>query len=263
MSTSAGANLCSDRPSMPDSRESRVALVVGAGIGGLAAGVALQQAGWRVRIFERAANLRELGFALLLAPNAVVSLERLGLAERVIAEGSEMTAGEIHGAAGRLLRRFDMARIRHLLPQPALVVLRPALHGALLDAFGPENLSLDSEVRGFSVPGRKPVVMLANGQRVEGDVLVGADGVGSVIRRVLNPDEPPPRPSGLWAIRGVAHDVEPHIAGLAGAQYFGRGTEAGLARAGRNVVCGVLVHLVSGKPARRLTGCPSDRPAMR
>jgi 2-polyprenyl-6-methoxyphenol hydroxylase-like FAD-dependent oxidoreductase len=251
MSTSAERGLSSDRPSMPDSRESRVALVVGAGIGGLAAGVSLQQAGWRVRIFERATNPRELGFALLLAPNAVVSLERLGLAERVIAEGSEMTAGEIHGAAGRLLRRFDMARIRHLLPQPALLVLRPALHGVLLDAFGPQNLSLDSEVCGFSVRGRKPFVMLANGQRVEGDVLVGADGVGSVIRRVFNPDEPPPRHSGLWAIRGVAPRRGAAHCGVGWGAVL-RAWHGGGFGAGRSER-GVLVHLASGEPARRLT----------
>ncbi len=126
---------------------SRLALIVGAGIGGLAAGVALQRAGWPVRIFERSAHLRELGFALLLALNAVVSLEQLGLAERVIAQGSEMTAGEIHGSGGRLLRRFDLARIRQVLPQPAVMVLRPALHSVLLDAVGLSNLSLGSEVR--------------------------------------------------------------------------------------------------------------------
>ncbi len=49
----------------------RTALIAGAGIGGLSAGIALQRAGWQVRVFERAASVRELGFGLLLAPNAI------------------------------------------------------------------------------------------------------------------------------------------------------------------------------------------------
>jgi 2-polyprenyl-6-methoxyphenol hydroxylase-like FAD-dependent oxidoreductase len=221
---------------MSSESKPRTALIVGAGIGGLAAGVALQRAGWRVRVFERAAHARELGFALLLAPNALVSLEHLGLVDRVIAAGSEMTGGEICGTGGRVLRRFDLTSLRELLPQPALVVLRPALHGVLLDAFGPQHVSLDSEATGVSFDGPTPALRLTNGHAVEGDVVIGADGVASVIRRVLHPGEPPPRRSGLWAVRGVAHAVERHVPGLAGAQYFGRGAEGGIARAARDAV---------------------------
>jgi 2-polyprenyl-6-methoxyphenol hydroxylase-like FAD-dependent oxidoreductase len=67
-------------------------------------------------------------------------------------------------------------------------------------------------------------------------VLIGADGVASLIRRQLHPDEGPPRPSGLFAIRGVARDVVQHLGNASGAQYFGRGFEAGVARAGEREV---------------------------
>jgi 2-polyprenyl-6-methoxyphenol hydroxylase-like FAD-dependent oxidoreductase len=235
---------------MSSESKPRTALIVGAGIGGLAAGVALQRAGWRVRVFERAAHARELGFALLLAPNALVSLEHLGLVDRVIAAGSEMTGGEICGTGGRVLRRFDLTSLRELLPQPALVVLRPALHGVLLDAFGPQHVSLDSEATGVSFDGPTPALRLTNGHAVEGDVVIGADGVASVIRRVLHPGEPPPRRSGLGAVRGVAHAVERHIPGLAGAQYFGRGAEGGIARAARDAV-----YWYVSVPARHVGDC--------
>jgi 2-polyprenyl-6-methoxyphenol hydroxylase-like FAD-dependent oxidoreductase len=221
---------------MSSESQARTALIVGAGIGGLAAGIALQRAGWRVRVFERAAHARELGFALLLAPNALASLEHLGVADRVIAAGCEMTGGEICGTGGRVLRRFDLTSLRELLPQPALVVLRPALHGVLLDVFGSQDVSVDSEATGVSFEGLTPTLRLTNGRAVGGTVVIGADGVDSVIRRVLHPGEPPPRRSGLWAVRGVAHGVERHISGLAGAQYFGRGTEGGIARAGPEAV---------------------------
>lgn len=62
------------------------AVIDGAGIGGLAAGHALQRTGWQVRILERAASPRELGFAIALAPNAMVALRELELADTVAAD---------------------------------------------------------------------------------------------------------------------------------------------------------------------------------
>ena len=75
----------------------RTALIVGAGIGGLAAGIALRRVGWHTRIFERAAAPRELGFALNLAPNAVAALRALGVAERVEAEAHRTQASSCDG----------------------------------------------------------------------------------------------------------------------------------------------------------------------
>jgi 2-polyprenyl-6-methoxyphenol hydroxylase-like FAD-dependent oxidoreductase len=231
----------------------RTALIVGAGIGGLAAGVALQRAGWSVRIFERAAHARELGFALLLAPNAVASLRRLGVAESVIAGGSIMDAGEIRARAGRLLRRFDVNHILHLLAHPPVVVLRPVMHGVLLDAVGQQNLVLSSEARGFAIENGKAVLQL-EGRNASGDVLIGADGVGSVIRRILHSDEPPPRPSGLWAVRGVAYEAEVDMGDVTGAQYLGRGTEGGIARASQSATYWYL-----SVPALRLRAVDDPR----
>src|SRR5436190_10104146 len=106
----------------------RTAIVVGAGIGGLAAAVALQRRGWRVRVFERAASPRELGFALLLAPNAMHALGALGLADAARRGGSVTTSGEMRRPDGTVLRRFDTAAARALLGEDAVCILRPVLH---------------------------------------------------------------------------------------------------------------------------------------
>src|SRR4051794_40696896 len=106
------------------------ALIVGAGIGGLAAGVALRRAGWDIRIFESAPTPRAIGFALGLAPNAMAALRELGVADVVIAEGCTPAAGEIRRLDGRVMRRF-VARPDHRpagdVPQ---LILRPVLHKA-------------------------------------------------------------------------------------------------------------------------------------
>ena len=211
-------------------------LIVGAGIGGLATAVALQRAGWSVRVIERSRSPGELGFALLLAPNATYALRQLGVADAVIDGGHVATSGEMCRANGEVLRRFDLARVRELLPEPTVTVLRQVLHGTLLSAVGDGALMLDSEVVGFSSTAEGVSVTLADGRRVAGRALIGADGVGSVVRRQLHPREGPPRRSGLFGLRGVAHGVAHHLGPSSGAQYFGRGIEGGLGKANATTV---------------------------
>jgi 2-polyprenyl-6-methoxyphenol hydroxylase-like FAD-dependent oxidoreductase len=212
------------------------ALIVGAGIGGLAAAVALRRAGWNVRVFERASSPRELGFALLLAPNAMHALVELDLGDKVRHGGFVPTSGEMRRPDGTVLRRFDIASVRALLDEDTVCILRPVLHGVLLDAVGRAAVDLESPAVGFVTHPEGVQVKLADGRTAEGKILVGADGVASAIRTQLHPEEPPPRASGLLAIRGVARDVVPHLSGASGAQYFGRGFEAGVARAGEREV---------------------------
>jgi 2-polyprenyl-6-methoxyphenol hydroxylase-like FAD-dependent oxidoreductase len=214
----------------------RIALIVGAGIGGLAAAIALTRAGWSVRVFERAASPRELGFALMLAPNAMHALGALGLADTARQGGFVMTSGEWRRPDGTLLRRLDTQSTRAVLDEDTVCILRPVLHGALLDAAGLNSIELSSEASRLTSEPRGVVLTLADGRIVAGDLLVGADGVGSFVRRQLRPGEPPPRSSGLLAVRGVARDVVQHLGEVSGAQYFGRGLEAGVARAGEREV---------------------------
>jgi 2-polyprenyl-6-methoxyphenol hydroxylase-like FAD-dependent oxidoreductase len=184
-----------------------------------------------VRVFERAASPRELGFALLLAPNAMHALGALGLAEHARQGGFVATSGEMRRPDGTVLRRFDTASARALLDEDTVCILRSVLHGALLDAAGADSIQLSADaVRVASMPSGVELT-LGGGKSFAGDLLVGADGVGSLIRRQLHPDESPPRPSGLLAVRGVARDVVEHLGSASGAQYFGRGLEAGVARA--------------------------------
>jgi 2-polyprenyl-6-methoxyphenol hydroxylase-like FAD-dependent oxidoreductase len=206
----------------------RTALIVGAGIGGLSAGVALRQAGWTIRIFERMASPRELGFGLGLAPNAIAALGKLGLADTVIARGFEPTRAEVRRMDGTVLKR---ARIPpRALGGPMVVALRPALHGALLDTVGADAISLGREATGFSVNGSRVALQLT-GDVAEGDLLVGADGVHSVVRKALHPREGAPRSSGIVAVRGAVHGAQRHLGDLSVVYYLGPGVESAIVRA--------------------------------
>jgi 2-polyprenyl-6-methoxyphenol hydroxylase-like FAD-dependent oxidoreductase len=196
----------------------------------------LRQAGWDPIVIERAATPRELGFALLLAPNAMAALRQLGVADAVREGGAVVRSGEMRRPNGTVLRRFDAAAAARLLGEDAYCILRPVLHGRLLDAVGTDALRLGRAVTGFRREGDEVVVEGESGLVERARLLVGADGVGSMIRRQLHPGEPPAHPSGLFAFRGVAQDAVRHLEGVSGTQYFGRGIEAGIAQASARAV---------------------------
>lgn len=212
----------------------RTALIVGAGVGGLAAGIALDRAGWRVRILERAAEPRALGFALNLAPNAVEALRELGLADGVIAEGRVVGHVELRDGRGGLLKRFNVAA--EAVRSTSVFALRSALHGALLEATAPGTLALHSEAAGFEIGRAGVVLTMKDGHSERADVLIGADGFGSVIRKQLHPAEPPPRRSGYFGIRGVAYNAAVHLGDLSAVGYLGAGIEAATVRASPDAV---------------------------
>lgn len=232
--------------------QTRTALIVGAGIGGLAAGIALRRAGWRIRIFERAATPREVGFALNLAANAMAALEELGVAGPILSAGHQTARAEIRAGDGRVLKRLDLRSA--VGSARTVVATRAVLHGALLEAVGTESLVLDSTVARFHAAGGRVRLELANGHQESGDLLVGADGVGSVVRRQLHPDEPPPVASGYCAVRGVATAADHQMGDVSAATYLGTGIEASIARAGAGVVYWYISMLdtdVPGDPPPR------------
>ena len=225
----------------------RTALIVGAGIGGLSAGIALRRAGWDVRIFERFPSARELGFGLGLAPNAMAALSELGVADVVLARGFEPTRGEARRMDGTVLKRLEIPR--GLLGGPMVVALRPALHGALLDAVGTDTLMTGCEATGFTVNGTRVKLHLATGASVDGDLLIGADGVHSVIRRQLHPSEGPPRSSRIVSVRGVVDGAASSLGSRDAIYYLGPGVESAFIRAsgtGMYWFCAVAEELLPG-----------------
>jgi 2-polyprenyl-6-methoxyphenol hydroxylase-like FAD-dependent oxidoreductase len=204
------------------------AIIVGAGIGGLAAAIALRRAGWDVRVVEQADSPRELGFALALAPNALGALRELGLEGAVLPRGVEIKSFEVRRPDGAVVKRVDL---RGDAVQ-SIVLLRPALHGVLLDTVGADAVLLGRRVTAVD----DASVVMDDGSRLHGDVVVGADGVGSAVRQALHPAEAPPRPSGYHALRGVSHDVGDRLGTADCAIYLGDGVEIGIARASASAV---------------------------
>jgi len=210
----------------------RTALVVGAGIGGLSAGVALQKAGWHVRIFERADSPRELGFGLAVAPGAIRALAELGLAETVLARAFAPTeaVAEIRRMDGTPIKRATFP-VEAAMGGRMAIALRPALHGALLEAVGSGTILVDHEAVRFVQQDGHVTLHFRNGRQAGGELLIGADGMWSVVRSSMHPDEAPPRPSGIVAVRGAVHGVVHHLGDLAALYYLDAGVESAIVRA--------------------------------
>ncbi len=196
----------------------RTAAVVGAGIGGLAAAIALRGAGWKVSVLERDAELRPLGAGLSIWPNGVIALRSLGLGH--LADGSDVprSGGALRRADGSILASFDPRSIEDRFGAPLVGIHRRDLQDALLDAqIEPPRLGIEvtSIVAG--------AVRTAGGDELPADLIVGADGLRSVVREsVLGAAEP--IDSGIVAFRGVAESPSEVPAG----EMWGAGCVAGL-----------------------------------
>ncbi|MFI1193756.1 FAD-dependent oxidoreductase [Micromonospora sp. NPDC020750] len=163
----------------------RTAVVVGAGIGGLAVAGALARSGWQVTLLERADRVRPDPAAVVLWPNGVRALRALGLGAGLDAIATPLPDGGI--------RRPDGHWLVQPRPTPAdrmpVVVHQEDLHDTLIAGLG-ERVELRTGVTVRTVraaPGERPSVGDGR-QRFEADLVVGADGTDSEIRRQLAPE---------------------------------------------------------------------------
>ncbi|MGJ7491908.1 FAD-dependent monooxygenase [Variovorax sp. ZT4R33] len=183
-------------------------LVAGGGIGGLASALALARGGHRVDVLEQSAVFAEVGAGIQLGPNAVRRLHALGLADALDAIAARpdtlvvCAAHDDHELAR--LPLGDTALQRY--GAPYCCVHRADLHGVLLAAVREHaDVALNHPARLTKIERSDDVVTVAtdDARAWEGDALVGADGLWSVVRAELETPGPAPRPTGHTAWRGL------------------------------------------------------------
>ncbi len=163
------------------------AVIIGAGIGGLAAAVALRRVGVESLVVERADSIREIGAGLSVWSNATNALRELGVELRVSDSASVIERTSVRASAGRLLATNEFGDISRNADAPCLCVSRPVLQRILLEELPPAWVRTNARCVGFD----DSTAILENAERMEADVLVGADGISSVIRARLHGAEPP------------------------------------------------------------------------
>lgn len=200
-------------------------VIVGGGIGGLAAAVALERVGIEAAVFERAPALKEVGAGLSLWSNAVRALHQLGLADPIVARGSVIERAQTLTAAGRLLSEAPLGDISRKAGAPSVCVHRADVQQVLAGAVG--RLHLGAACVAIHQDAAGVTVGFADGRRERGDLLIGADGLRSAVRAHLHgPFEP--RPAGYVAYRGMADFTLPDDPADRSRLAMGPGSQAGI-----------------------------------
>ncbi|GAA3035531.1 FAD-dependent monooxygenase [Streptomyces lactacystinicus] len=182
---------------------SNSAVVVGGGIGGLAAAIGLRLAGWDVTVVERSDVLEDAGAGISLAANGMRARAALEVGEAVAAVARRQYTGGTRTPDGRRLAAMDGAALERELGAPIVGIRRAALHRVLREALPAASLVVGSEVT--EVDTTRPFRVRAGfgGTTLEADLLVAADGVNSRLRRRLFPDHPGAAYSGSTVLRAI------------------------------------------------------------
>ena len=189
-------------------------IVVGGGIGGLSAAVALTRKGIRVRVYEKAPEFGEVGAGLQIAPNCTRILDDYGLLDEVKSLGVLPTSMVMKDATDASeLTRLDLVDLERRYGFPYMVIHRSDLHGTFLRAAERMGVDLRTGVaatayEGVTLPSGLPGarVTFADGSTDEAETVIAADGLHSVARGLLVDDEPVS--SAYVAYRGAVPDRE-------------------------------------------------------
>ncbi|WP_047497607.1 FAD-dependent monooxygenase [Terriglobus sp. TAA 43] len=178
-------------------------LIQGAGIGGLALGIALQQRGYRVRIVERAGALSEVGAGIWMAANAMQVFAQLGFAEKIVAAGWPVKLLRLQDSKSGDIQVTDMSQIAHEYGFETIALHRGVLQRVLLEQLQEDSVRFNCEVSSVIQSGDGVVAKLSDGSSCTAAVLIGADGLHSQIRSMAGLDGEK-RYSGSSSYRAIA-----------------------------------------------------------
>jgi 2-polyprenyl-6-methoxyphenol hydroxylase-like FAD-dependent oxidoreductase len=197
--------------------------IIGGGIGGLTAALALRRFGFEPQVFEQAPRLLEVGAAIIMWPNAMRVLHRLGLADTVQRHGGLVEEARWLRQDGRELNHFGLPKS----DAPAVVVHRAHLQSALRSALPQDSIHLGRAFKSYERLTDRILVHFGDGSPVECDVLIGADGLHSRVREQLLNDGPPiDRGYSSW--RGVVMYTPTPLTSATAYEIYGRGQRFGI-----------------------------------
>jgi 2-polyprenyl-6-methoxyphenol hydroxylase-like FAD-dependent oxidoreductase len=176
--------------------------VIGGGIGGLTAAIALARQGLAVEVYEQAPALKEVGAGVGIWPNAMAALEQIGLADQVARLGVRIDRQGLMRPDGSWLLCLPAELMTQRWGAGFVAVHRAELQQLLAAELGPQAIHLEARCTDFEDNGAAVTARFADGREVQADVLVGADGVHSAVRTALF-GPAPVRYRGYTAVRSL------------------------------------------------------------
>lgn len=159
------------------------AVIIGAGIGGLTTGIALKKLGYEVEIYDRVRKLRPAGAGISLWSNGVKVLNQLGLGREMAMIGGQMNRMEYRSHRDERLTNVPLQPLFEKVGQRPYPVSRTDLQQMLLDAFGEDEVHLGMKCTSVKQDENSATAFFEDGSSATGDVLIGADGIHSVVRQ--------------------------------------------------------------------------------
>ncbi|MBT2704470.1 FAD-dependent monooxygenase [Chryseobacterium sp. ISL-80] len=214
-----------------------VVTIIGAGIGGLSAAIALQRQGVKVKVFEKATELIETGAGIVLAANAIKVLEKLGVANQVRQAGSPVKKAEIRTSDGKLIVNMPVHKQAERYGTYSYLIYRPELQRILYEKLKPDTVVFGKKFSGIEQDRKKVTSFFEDGEMNTSDLLIGADGVHSRVRKEIVEDSPL-RYSGFTAFRGISYFADERFPEELGGGFeaWGRGKRFGFSHLGKGRV---------------------------
>ncbi|WP_299101553.1 FAD-dependent monooxygenase [uncultured Winogradskyella sp.] len=162
--------------------------IIGAGIGGLTTAIALEQKGIKTRIFEQAESIKPVGAGIILANNAMQVFDKLGLRPIIEANGNVMSSMNITKSNLKPLSKIDFSYFEKKHQTKSIAIHRGTLQQLLIKQLKSTEIKLNHKLTALEKTANGYTLNFENGKQIKSTTLIGADGLNSVVRENILPN---------------------------------------------------------------------------